>query len=83
MEFPLPFVLGLDNSTAIHFANGTATKTKLKHIDARQQWVQILRNKSLMRAGHVPTKENRADLGTKIHSPRDFIRLRDMMMQLL
>ena len=71
----------MDNSTAEVFVNDTAYKTMLKHIDVRQKWVQVLRNKSILRPVHVDTKLNIADLFTKILPKQEFLRLRDMAMK--
>ena len=81
ISFPKPIELQMDNSTAEVFVNDTAYKTKLKHIDVRQKWVQTLRDKSILRPIHVDTKDNSADLFTKILGKQDFIRLRDMIMK--
>ena len=81
ISFPKPIELQMDNSTAEVFVNDTAYKTKLKHIDVRQKWVQTLRDKSILRPVHVDTKDNSADLFTKILGKQDFIRLRDMIMK--
>ena len=40
ISFPSPVDLQMDNSTAEVFVNDTAYKTKLKHIDVRQKWMQ-------------------------------------------
>ena len=66
IPFPKPMVLQMDNTTAEIFANNTAARTKLKHIDVRQNWVQCLRDSSIVIPKHVPSKENLADLFTKI-----------------
>ena len=66
MEFPLPFDLQMDNEAARIFCMDSAAKTRLKHIDCRQEFVRLLRNKDILRAVHVPSKENLADLMTKI-----------------
>ena len=66
MEFPLPFDLQMDNEAARIFCMGSAAKTRLKHIDCRQEFVRLLRNKDILRAVHVPSKENLADLMAKI-----------------
>jgi len=81
IPFPRPIELQMDNSTAEVFVNDTAYKTNLKHIDVRQKWVQTLRDKSILRPVHVDTKDNVADLFTKILGKQDFIRLRDMVMK--
>ena len=81
INFPSPIDLQMDNSTAEVFVNDTAYKTKLKHIDVRQEWVRTLRNKKILRPVHVDTKINVADLFTKILPKHDFNRLRDMVMK--
>ena len=78
MEFPYPFTLEVDNDTARIFANATAQRSKLKHIDCRQEWVKTLRNKNV--CVHIPTKDNLADIFTKILPSGDFIRLRDQLL---
>ena len=80
MEFPYPFTLEVDNDTARIFANATAQRSKLKHIDCRQEWVKTLRNKNVCNTVHIPTKENLADIFTKILPSGDFIRLRDQLL---
>ena len=80
MKFPMPFKLGLDNTTAEAFAKGTVKRSKLKHIDCRQEWVQVLRDKNVMIPTHVDTEENLADIFTKILDPKPFTFLRDRMM---
>ena len=37
IAFDFPFTLELDNQAAIIFCDGTASKTRLKHIDTRQE----------------------------------------------
>ena len=81
ISFPKPIDLQMDNSTAEVFVNDTAYKTKLKHIDVRQKWVQTLRDKKILRPVHVDTKINAADLFTKILPKPEFLRLRDMVMK--
>ncbi len=80
IDFPLPMKLQMDNTTAEAFAKDSAFKSKLKHIDARQEWVKTLRNRAILTPVHVDTKMNVADLFTKILSTGDFKRLRDMIM---
>ena len=59
---------------------GNVRRSKLKHIDARQQWVEWLRNKELANLTHVDTTLNIADFFTKILDQETFCRLRAMMM---
>ena len=80
IDFPKPIPLQMDNSTAESFAKNNAKKTKLKHIDARQECVKVLRDKSILVPVHVPTKLNLADMFTKILTVPEFIRLRNMII---
>jgi hypothetical protein len=80
VDFPKPIELQMDNTTAETFANNTAFKSKLKHIDCRQHWVKVLRNKSILVPKHVNTKDNLADIFTKILNIHDFQRLFSRMM---
>ena len=52
----------------------------MRHIDARQGWVMALRDGDLVKLVKVDTKDNLADLGTKLLDPDTFERLRDRMM---
>ena len=56
----------------------TAAKTKLKHIDCRQEWARTLRDKDICLPQHVDTELNLADLFTKILSVGVFQRLRQL-----
>ena len=66
IEFPLPFKLEMDNRAARIFCLGSALKTKLKHIDCRQEWVKTLRDRGIVDPVWIPTKDNLADMFTKI-----------------
>ena len=80
MSFPLPFTLEMDNDAARIFCQGSAQKTKLKHIDCRQEWVRTLRDRNVMIPKHIPTKGNFADIFTKILDKNTFEHLRDQLM---
>ena len=80
IKFPLPFTLQMGNKAAEAFTNNTALKTKLRHIDVHQEWVKTLRNKNIIKPIHVDTKDNLADLFTKVLPKTDFIRMRNKMM---
>ena len=81
LDFPKPIPVQMDNTTAIAFCKNSVYRSQLKHIDCRQKWVQLLRDKSIMIPVYVNTKINLADILTKIMGPKDFIRLRDMIMR--
>ena len=80
IEFEYPIVLQIDNEAARIFADGTAQRSKLKHIDCRQEWVKVLRDTNVVKTVHVDTADNKADIFTKILDKGTFIHLRDMMM---
>ena len=79
-EFDLPINIEVDNATAIAFSQGTARRSKLKHIDVRQQWVQELRDRQVCKLIKVSSEQNLSDIFTKILEPSRFEYLRDMMM---
>ena len=79
-SMPLPYDLRVDNTTAIAFSKGNVRRSKLKHIDVRQQWVEWLRDRSLVKLEYVNTKLNLADFYTKILDTETFENLRDQQM---
>ena len=83
IPFPKPFKLQMDNDAARCFANDSVFKSQLKHIDTRQEWVKLLRDKDICIPVHVPTADNLADISlkfTKILPVEVFKRLRDRLM---
>ena len=70
IEFPI--TIQVDNAAAELFARGTVRRTKLKHLDQRQQWIKDLKDAKLFTSQHVDTKLNKADLMTKILPLPDF-----------
>jgi hypothetical protein len=77
VEFNMPATLEMDNKAAEVFANDTAMNTKLRHSDQRQHWVQELRDKDLIKAEHVNTELNLADIFTKALQGKAFRSQRD------
>jgi hypothetical protein len=75
-----PLHIGVDNSTAIAFSENSNKRSKLRHIDCRQLWVQALRDRNLCRLIKVGTEENLSDMFTKILGPIKFEAVRDKMM---
>ena len=80
--FPRTFVLQVDNAAAQAFASQTtySGKSRLRHVDARQEWVQALRDSNLIKAVHVDTTANLSDLFTKALDLATFIRFRKQLM---
>ena len=80
LPFPKRIIVQVDSETARSFSNNSCKKSKLKHIDCRQEWVQVLRDKDILKCVHIPRTENLADLFTKILDLGDFIRQRGTIM---
>ena len=78
----IPFILKMDNTTATAkaFCDETVKSSKLKHIDCRQEWCKMIRNKNIVIAEYVESEGNLADILTKILEPGIFLYLRDIMM---
>jgi len=55
-------------------------KSKLKHIDCRQHWVKTLRDKNIVIPRHVDTRDNLADIFTKILDKHTFQKLFSRLM---
>ena len=72
VSFPTPVSIGIDNATAVAHASGTVKCSKIRHIDARQDWVGAMRNSSICKLWKANTKENESDLLTKIHEADQF-----------
>lgn len=80
IDFPTPIAIGVDNATAVAYANGTVKRSKIRHIDARQDWVQAMRDSAICKLWKVQFLENESDLLLKIHEPDQFGRLRNRCM---
>ena len=80
MSMEQPFVLQVDNAACIAFAEDQVQRTKLRHIDCRQEWVLALRDADVVKLKWVESKANFADLFTKILEAETFLRLRDQLM---
>ena len=62
----LPFRLQVDNSTCLAFGEDQIQRSKLRHIDCRQEWVLALRDAKVVQMEWVESAHNFADLFTKI-----------------
>ena len=76
----LPLEIRVDNAAAIAFSGGNTRRSKLRHIDVRQQWVTQLRNADVCRLVKVDTKANLADPFTKMFTGDEHARLRELYM---
>ena len=77
IPYPQPYKLQIDNAAAKTFAKNTAGRTKLKHIDARLDWVKTLRNSGISEPVSVPGEVNTADMLTKILGKSVFLKHRN------
>ena len=72
----LPIIMQIDNTACEAFINHTAFRTKLKHIDCRQEWVRLIRDKEVLLPTHVDSADNLADLSLdQVGVEADFDRL--------
>jgi hypothetical protein len=82
IPFPNVITLQVDNAACEAYANQTrySGRSRLRHIDARQQWVRCLRDSRLVRTTHVPSPENLSDWLTKPLKLAVFLPMRARMM---
>ena len=69
MKVPIPFVLQVDNAACLAFSKDQVQRSKLRHIDCRQEWVQALRDANVVSLEHVDSKNNFADLQIMVFEP--------------
>ena len=66
LSYPQPILLEVDNATAITFSKNQVRRSKLRHIDCRQAWVEALCDEHIPKLIKVDTNENLADLNSKL-----------------
>ena len=76
----LPLEVRVDNAAAVAFIGGNTRRSKLRHIDVRQQWVAQLQDAEVCKLIKVDTKENLADPFTKMFTGDEHARLREPYM---
>ena len=69
-----------DNAAAIAFSGGNTRRSKLCHIDVRQQWVAQLRNAEVCKLVKADAKAKLADPFTKMFTGDEHARLRELYM---
>ena len=77
---PQPIMLEVDNATAITFSKDQVRRSKLRHIDARQSWVEALRDENIVKLIKVDRHDNLADLNSKLLNSVRFEYLVDKIM---
>ena len=77
-----PTVLYVDNSGAVELSRDRKLCHRSRHVDRRYFKVRELSFEGELRVEHVPTKDNSADLLTKVLPYADYCRHRARMMNL-
>ena len=73
-EVPYPIVLHVDNTAGVSYQHSTCAASKLRGVcNQRKDWVQELKNKSIVTAVKVATEKNLADALTHAKSKRSIV----------
>ena len=56
-NYSMPIELHVDNSTAVAFSQGQTKRSKMRHIDTFQLWVEALCDDSIVKFKWVLTKD--------------------------
>ena len=77
-----PVDMFLDNSSAIDVAYNPEHHTRMKHVERRHFYVRELVESGELKVGFTPGVGNIADILTKPLAPRQFVKLRALLMNL-
>ena len=75
-----PATLRVDNQAAIDLAYNPEHHSKTKHIARRHFFVRDLVEERVIKVRFVKSHDNLADFFTKVLKPKDFFRLRNVIM---
>ena len=76
-----PIVISVDNDQACAFSDESCVRSRLRGcFDYREDWVQELRNRNVVRTENIDSEENLADFFTKCFSKKSYLRLRRLIM---
>ena len=70
--FPKPIIIHIDATAAKSFFENTGGASKMKHIDIRSEWVQMVRDRHQFKYEKVDGKRNPADVFTKLLDRSEF-----------
>ena len=70
--FPKPNIIHIDATAAKSFFENTGGASKMKHIDIRSEWVQLVRDRHQFEYVKVDGKRNPADVLTKLLDRSEF-----------
>ena len=66
LSYPQLILLEVDNATAIMFSKDQVRRSKLRHINCRQAWVEALCDEDIVKLIKVNTNKNLANLNNKL-----------------
>jgi len=77
-----PIRVHIDNKAAIDIANAKGLTRRVKHIEIRDAYIRILRERGIVEIIQVPSLRNRSDVLTKaFNGPNAFVHARHMLME--
>jgi hypothetical protein len=78
-----PIRVHMDNKAARDIAKAKGLTRKVKHLEVRDAYIRILRERGIVKIVKVASNQNRSDVMTKAFgSPRDFVHARNMLFGL-
>lgn len=78
-----PIRVHMDNKAARDIAEAKGLTRKVKHLEVRDAYIRILRERGIIKIVKVASNQNRSDVMTKAFgSPRDFVHARNMLFGL-
>ena len=80
VQFRKPVIFFCDNQAAVQISEKDGTTKHMKHVLTRMAYLQEQISSGELVLVHLDTKHNVADIGTKVQSPVDFYRLRDLIL---
>ena len=72
IAIPMPSIIHVDAEAAIAYVRRTGGGGKMKHIDIRHSWVDLMRDRSRLEIDSIDGKKNPADFFTKIYPKKEF-----------
>ena len=73
IPFPRPAILHVDAESAMAYIHQTGGGVRLRHIDIRSDWMNLLRSREEVEFASIPGPENPADAHTKIFSRKEAV----------
>jgi hypothetical protein len=76
-----PIEMSIDNKAAVDIASAHGLTRRVKHIELRDAYIRVMRERGVIIIHQIPSAENRADLMTKaFQSPAKFIHARHVTL---